>query len=363
MLDLNLQRFAGEKTERATPTRRRKLRREGRVVRSPEFASALVLIASLAALRVFGPNLWNQWLTLMQNDFQHAADVSWADADTASLCRQALWEFIRMLAPWLGVVFAVGGAAAFAQVGPGFWPKRLLPDLKRVNPAAGLKRLFSMRAVVDGVKSLLKLAVVALAAYVGLRGTIAGIPSLSNINPVALPGVVGQMVFRVAILTGGLMLVIGALDYFYQRFDFERSIRMSLQEIREEMKHEEGDPLIKSTIRKRGRALAMQRMMQEVPKADVVITNPTHFAVALRYDAATMQAPCVTAKGADALAWRIRQLARDNGVPVIEQKPLAQALYRTVDVGEVIPEELYQAVAKVLAQVYRMRDERMAVRS
>ncbi|MCL6625930.1 MAG: flagellar biosynthesis protein FlhB [Alicyclobacillus shizuokensis] len=363
MQRLNLQRFAGEKTERATPAKRRRLRREGRVVRSPELTSSLVLLVSLAALRVFGPDIWNQWEGLMRSDFTHAAEFNVAALDPNRLFREGVWVFMRMLLPWLGVVLAVAGAAAFAQVGPGFWPKRLVPDLQRINPLAGFQRLVSLRTALEGVKSLLKLLVVAVGAYVGVRRVLAGLAGLSGVNPAALPALVGHMVFQIAVIIAALMVVLGGLDYLYQRFDFERSIRMSLQEIKDELKREEGDPLIKSTIRKRGRALAMRRMMQEVPKADVVVTNPTHLAVALRYDANVMKAPCVTAKGAEDVARRIRQLAREHGVPVVEQKPLAQALYRNVDVGEPIPEELYQAVAQVLAHVYRMRDERMGVRS
>jgi flagellar biosynthetic protein FlhB len=363
LLAWDLQRFAGEKTERATPARRRRVRREGRVVRSAELTSAITVLSALAALRWFGPVIWGQWLDMMRTDLGHAANGDWSERGLIGLGQQQLWLLLRLLAPLLAVVLFLSLLAAFAQVGPGLWPKRLLPDLKRIDPFAGFKRLFSMRTLVEGVKSVLKLAIVAVAGYVGLAGAIPDLARLTTVDPSAFPGLVGDMAFRVAFLIAALMLGLGVLDYLYQRFDFERSIRMSLQEIKDEMKREEGDPLIKSTIRKRGRALAMRRMMQEVPRADVVVTNPTHLAVALRYDAATMAAPTVTAKGADEVARRIRQIAADHGVPVVEERPLAQALYRTVELGSQVPPQLYQAVAQVLAYVYRMRDERRGVTS
>ncbi|GMA49021.1 hypothetical protein GCM10025857_03780 [Alicyclobacillus contaminans] len=215
--------------------------------------------------------------------------------------------------------------------------------------------MWSVQSLAEAVKSILKLLIVAAMAYLAAQNIIGHLADLMTTEIQGLPKVVGGMVAQLGLEISGAFVVLAALDYLFQRYEFERSIRMSREEIKEEMKRQEGDPQIKSQIRQRGRALALRRMMQEVPKADVVITNPTHFAVAIRYDAASMSAPKVVAKGQDELAWRIRKLAEQSGVPRVENRQLAQTLYRTVELDQLIPSELYQAVAEVLAYVYRLR--------
>lgn len=353
MRKFDLQRFAGEKTERATPQRRREAREEGRIPKSVELTSAVVLIAVLASLRAFGSTIWADWTDMVQRDLTHITTGSFTQTDIKALLVDQTWQVVRLLAPLLGGALALGALTAFAQVGPVFLPKLLTPNFQRIDPLAGLKRMWSVRSAVEAGKSVIKLMVVGVLAYSAVRGIASEVGQLMNVDLASVPGIVAGMVFRLGLEIAALMLALAFLDFLFQRFEFERSIRMSREDIREEAKRQDGDPLVRARIRQRGRAIAMQRMMQNVPKADVVVTNPTHFAVALQYDATVMAAPTVLAKGQDEVARRIRAVATDAAVPTVENKPLAQSLYRTVDIGQQIPAELFQAVAEVLAHVYR----------
>ncbi len=358
MLQLNLQRFAGEKTERATPRRRLEARREGRIPRSPEFTSAVTLVALVVGLRLVGGRILSGWTNLMQQTLGNAATGDFTQTSLIGLLDGLLLDFVKMILPLIALALVVGLLVSFLQVGAIFLPNQLVPDWNRINPMNGFRRLFSLKSSVEALKSLLKLTVVGAAAYMALSKSTAKIAMLGQMSINAYPSVVGQIVFQMAIEIGLLMVVIGALDFMFQRFEFEKSIRMSHQEIKDEMKQQEGDPKIRGRIRQRGRAIAMQRMMAAVPKADVIVTNPTHYAVALQYDASRNPAPIVLAKGSDELARRIRQAATDAGVPIVENKPLAQTLWKTVEIGEAIPDSLYQAVAQVLAYVYRLKGKR-----
>jgi flagellar biosynthetic protein FlhB len=357
LLRLQLQRFASEKTERATPQRRREARKQGNIPKSPELTSAVALIAVLLALKWFGPHIWETWTGMLQNQLSSLNARDLTENDLQGLAIHGAWLFVQSMAPVVGIALAAGLAVAFAQVGPVFIPRQLLPNWQRINPIAGWKRVWSLRTLAEAVKSALKLGTVGVIAYLATNRLTLQLDALMRTDVTALPLVVGGMVFQLAIQISVALLILAALDYLFQRYEYEKSIRMSREEIKEEFKRQEGDPQIKSRIRQRGRALAMRRMMQEVPKADVVITNPTHLSVALRYNASEMSAPTVVAKGADEVAWRIRKIAEQHNVPCVENRPLAQSLYRTVDVGEVIPVELYQAVAEVLAYVYRMKQQ------
>ncbi len=355
MLAFTLQRFAGEKTERATPQRRRELRQKGRVSRSVELTSALTLAALLAGLRVFGPRIWGGWIDTLQQQLGNLGTMPSTITGISGMLAGIVWQAALTLAPLLVLGAMVGITTAFAQVGPVFLLKQVIPDWQRVNPLSGLQRLWSLRGLAEGVKSLLKLVAVGGVAYWSVRGDAPRLMTLGQGGVAELTAQLAEMAFRIGLALTAALLMLAFLDFLFQRFDFERSIRMSTEEIRQEMKNQEGDPLIKSQLRQRGRAFAMRRMMQEVPKADVLVTNPTHFAVALRYDAQRMAAPMVVAKGQDELAWRIRTLADKAGVPRVENRPLAQSLYRTASVGSQIPQELFHAVAEVLAYVYQQR--------
>ncbi|MDQ0190542.1 flagellar biosynthesis protein FlhB [Alicyclobacillus cycloheptanicus] len=356
MLPFELQRFAGEKTERATPRRRQELRKEGRVPRSAELTGAVAFLTVLVLLRMEGPTIWGEWLNVIEQGLSNAAGASpLTQADVRALLFTQVWTVVRLLLPLVGGALMVGLLAAFAQTGPIFTPNVLVPDLQRVQPLAGMARLWSARTLAEAVKSLLKLAIVSAVAYASVHQLESESVSLSTVPLEGMPALVGSLVFRLGIQIAVLMLLLAGVDFVYQRYEFERSIRMSREEIKEEAKSQEGDPQIRSKIRQRGRALAMRRMMQQVPTADVVVTNPTHFAVALKYVAKEMAAPIVLAKGQDELALRIRQAAEEANVPTVENRPLARALYETVDLGGAVPPSLFQAVAEVLAYVYRLK--------
>ncbi|WP_243834915.1 flagellar biosynthesis protein FlhB [Alicyclobacillus sacchari] len=352
---MQLQRFAGERTERATPRRREDARKEGRVARSPELTSAIALAALLIALRVVGPMVWGQWENIFQLDFSTPPPNVWTTNTVAQLLVMQMMSALKALAPIVGTGLIIGVAVAVMQVRPMFTMRQLVPDFSRIVPTTGLQRLFSSSSLFELGKSLAKLAIVGVLSYSSVSRMAAEIRGYGDTDVTSVPGVVGSLVFQLGIRMTIAMVLLAALDFMYQRYAFEKSLRMTKQEVKDEWKDAEGNPQIKSTIRKRARQMAMRRMMQAVPKADVVVTNPTHFAIALRYDGTTMTAPEVVAKGADSLAQRMKIIAAESGVPMVENKPLAQSLYRMVDIGEQVPAELYQAVAEVLAYVYRMR--------
>lgn len=354
MLSVNLQRFAGDRTERATDKRREEVRREGNIPKSAELTSSLGFLAAVMGLRVFGPTMWSGFQALYVSGLTSLTAPAWTVSGVQALFDQLLWGIIRLVGPLVAVIFGVGAMAAYGQVGSLFLPQLLAPKFNRISPIQGFKRLFSLRSSVEAIKSILKLSIVALVTFFSLHGVVNQIMQSGQLGLTVLPSVVGTLIFRIALEIGALMLALSAGDALWQRFEFERGIRMSKQEIKDERKQQEGDPAIRSNIRKRGYALAFRRMMQAVPDADVIITNPTHFAVALKYEAG-MTAPIVVAKGQDELARKIRQIAKEASVPFVENKPLAQSLFKTVEIGQVVPKELYAAVAEVLAYVYRMR--------
>lgn len=257
--------------------------------------------------------------------------------------------------PVIGVAMVVGVVVNLLQVGVMFTAEPLSPNWARLNPVAGFTRLFSRRAFVESVKTLLKVLLIGWLTFSAVRADAAMLLRTSEIDPLMVLMLVGQLLYKMAWRVGLAMLVLALLDYGFQRWEYEKSLRMTKEEVKQELKQTEGDPQVRSRIRARQQAIARRRMMQAVPKADVVVTNPTHYAVALQYDAQKMAAPTVVAKGMNLIALRIREIAQQHGVPIVENPPLAQSLYRTVDIGEQIPPELYQAVAEVLAYVYRLR--------
>jgi len=352
-----------ERTESATPRRRQDARERGQVARSSDVNAIIVFLTVLVLVRV---------LTL--REYHTVADLCiyyWGALDQIRVSPDtvmagtitAIVQSAYVLWPVMLAAAAAALAANVMQVGFVFAPKVIRLDASRLNPMNGLKRLFSLRAGVELLKALLKILVVAYMAYSTLWGSRHLLFVLPEQTVAGVMLIVCDIAYRVCLKAGLALLVLALADYGFQRWQHERDLRMTRQELRDEYKRQEGDPLLKQRIRQRQRELARRRMMAEVPKADVVITNPTHLAVALRYDPAHMDAPCVVAKGERALAERIRDIAREAGVPVIENKELAQALYRLVPVGGVIPSQLFEAVAQILAYVYRIRGKTPAFSS
>ncbi|MDI3537978.1 MAG: flagellar biosynthesis protein FlhB [Bacillota bacterium] len=351
----NLQLFAGEeKTEPATPHRRQEARRKGQVFHSLELNAAAVLLASSMAVFFLLP-LWQAQLIAFTKETFLTPGADWEVADAYRLLLRFLLQFAYLALPVLLAGLAAALLVSYLQVGFVFSSEPVAFRLERLNPVAGLGRIFSRRSLATLVRNLVKLVVVAWVAASSIRSEYALIPRLPLVGLEGFLAFLGKLSWRLAWQCGLAVLVLAVFDFLYQRWEYEQSLRMSRQEIKEELRETEGRPEVRARVRERQRQLARARMLHRVPEADVVITNPTHYAVALKYDAARMAAPEVIAKGAGLIAERIKKLAREHGVSIVENKPLAQALYRTVEVGESIPATFYRAVAEVLAYVYRQK--------
>ncbi|GAB6062414.1 flagellar biosynthesis protein FlhB [Deferrisoma palaeochoriense] len=344
-----------ERTEAATPKRRREAREEGQVARSPEVLTAFVLGAGVLGVWVGAGHLYREMAGLTADVIRLGAGLELTRDTAVTLALRVFRALLSGLAPVFLAALVGGIAGNVAQVGFLVSFKAITPNPDRLNPFTGFKNLFQWSKVVDLGKNLLKVVAVGWAAYLALKGHLWEFPSLAGLPPNTL---LEFLLLRVAfpILKNVLLVyvAIAILDYAFQRWEFEKKIRMTKQEIKDEYKETEGDPLIRSRIRSLQREMARRRMMAEVPRSDVVITNPTHFAVALRYVPGEMDAPEVTAKGADKVAEKILEVAREHGVPVVEDPPVARALYRQTEPGDRIPVDLFQAVAEILAHVYRL---------
>ncbi len=343
----------GERTEAATPRRRAEARERGQVLKSVEVNTAVVLLAGAWMLQSMAPAIGTMLLDLLRHTFTHLVQPDFSVQGVHSRALGLGVIVMAALGPFTIGVAVVAALSCLVQVGPLFTFKPLVPQFSRLNPLVGLQRLFSTDALVNLVKSLMKISFVGAVAWVAFQGQFETLPKLSDLTPLeaarAVADAVFQVVWRVVMVFGGLALA----DYFYQRWAYEKGLRMSKEDIKEEYKQSEGDPLIRARLRQRARALSRQRMMRQVPQADVVITNPTHFAIALKYGAG-MDAPMVLAKGERLMAQQIKKVAREHHVPMVENRPLAQALFKACEVGHAVPQDLYKAVAEVLAWVYRM---------
>ncbi len=264
-------------------------------------------------------------------------------------------QLLKLVGPLFGIAMIVGVVASYAQVGSLFTMETLKPKFSNLNPINGIKRIFSVRGLVELVKALLKITVVGVVAWQSLRDEENNIIKLMDLDLVSSAGYIFSTAIDIAIKICVIMVVIGVLDYGYQWWQYEKDLKMTKQEIKEEYKEMEGNPEIKQKIKQKQREMSMRRMLSEVPKADVVITNPTHFAIAIQYDPKKAPAPIVIAKGQDYLAQRIKDVAKANGVEIVENKPLAQALFKAVELGRQVPPDLYQAVAEILAFVYQLK--------
>ncbi len=342
----------GEKSLPASQIKRQKAREKGNVVKSQDLSSALALFAALGAMRVLGMPILRDMVTMARIYFGQPGsgyDNVGGAVDTGF---NALFLLARLALPFMGFMLLAGVLACIFQVGFLFAPSAIAPKFEKINPIPGLARMFSVRSLFELVKSVLKLLLISYVVYLTLRNRWPEMLLLSQLAPLGIVKVMGDIAvllwFRIALV----MLALGLMDYGFQRWRYEEDLKMTTQEAREEAKQMEGDPRIKQRVRHIQRQMAMQRMMKDVPKADVVVTNPTTYAVALRYDMANMNAPTVIAKGARLLAQRIREIATENHVPVIEKPELARALFRTVEVGQPVPESLFRTVAEVLRFVY-----------
>lgn len=341
------------RTERPTPRHRQNARRRGRVPRSLELTSALVLLATGLFASAFASALLGQLEALIRSGIARAADPSVVDlGGIGDLAAWALRAFALAVVPIVLVAAVVGVGANIAQVGFYLSPLALKPTLSKLNAISGLKRMFGRDSVVEAGKAVAKTAIVGLAAFLVLSPRLGELASFVGAPPGLLLDEIAGSVRTLILAVGGAFLIVAAADYAWQRYRHERSLRMTKEELRQDLRQTDLSPEVKRAIRRRQLLLARRRMLAEVPKADVVVVNPVHVAVALRYDG-SLPAPEVVAKGAGVVASAISRVAREHGVPVVHNAPLARALYKEVEIGRMIPEAFFVAVAEVLAFVYR----------
>ncbi len=355
MLRLNLQFFSGEKTEPATEKKREETRKKGQVAKSVDIATAFILLTSFSILAILGRSFNERILRILHRSFEQNLNIEITQKTIypifLDLAQQVAWIVVPML---LGAMIA-GLVANYMQVGVLFTLEPIQFKLDKLNPLSGLKRMFSLRSVIEMLKSMLKIILISIVAFSILWSNIGQIRELSGNTIGGILTVVGSLTIRIGLFAGGTLLVLAFIDYVYQKYEHEKGIRMSKQDIKDEYKKMEGDPEVKSKIKQKQREMAMRRMMSEVPNADVVITNPTHFAIALKYDDDKMDAPVIIGKGADLIAQKIKEIAKKNNIATVENKPLARALYNKVEIGDVVPEQFFKAVAEILAYVYRLK--------
>ncbi|KKE78385.1 flagellar biosynthesis protein FlhB [Oceanobacillus caeni] len=351
---LDLQFFAGEKTEKATPKKRQDQRKKGKVSKSQDVNTALLLLFCIIGLIVFGNYMLGQMLNLYEYTFTELINWNITEGTTQRLFTGVVLEAGKIVAPIM-VLGLIGGLVAnLSQVGFLFTTEPLKFDLKKIDPVQGAKRIFSIRALVELLKSLLKITFIGSITFFIIWIYKDDMLMTAFLNAHGALTFFSKVTMTMAIAAIITLLFLSIFDYAYQRFDYEKNMRMSKQDIKDEYKNMEGDPLIKSKRKAIQREMATRRMMSEVPNADVIITNPTHFAIAIKYDEKIATAPYVLAKGTDQTALKIKEIAKENNIHMVENKPLARSLYKVIDVGDVIPEAFYQAIAEILAYVYRV---------
>ncbi|WP_282034533.1 flagellar biosynthesis protein FlhB [Metabacillus indicus] len=356
-IKLDLQFFSGEKTEKATPRKREDVRKKGQVAKSADVNTAIGLLTVFLAFLFIGPFMMKQLLALMKSSLQETLLLQLSEKNVHELMMQIAVQSAYMGGPIMGVALIAGIAGNYLQVGFLFSTEAVQMKLEKINPIQGFKRIYSLRAVVELLKSILKISFVGAVTFSVIWFQMDGILSLSKLSVEKAFLFVSKLAFQMGLFASIALLFLSLLDYFYQKYDFEKNIRMSKQDLKDEFKKSEGDPLIKSRIKQKQREMATRRMMQDVPGADVVITNPTHYAIALKYDEDKMDAPFVVAKGVDFVAQKIKETAKTNNVTMIENRPLARALYDQVDIGRAVPEEFFKAIAEILAYVYQLKNK------
>ena len=346
----------GQKTEKATPRRRKEAREKGNVLKSNDVNTAAVLLAMFAGIKALGgPLVANTQAMLRSYLSQGATSDPLTSADAAAVLYQAIVTLATIAAPLLVLALFVGLAINVIQVGFVTSSKALGMKFSRINPMQGFKRIFSVRSVAELLKAALKVVALGVVAYSEYKSFIGALPLFLLQDITQAASAVAEMGINIAFKMCMVLAVLAAADYFYQWWVRERDLKMTKEEVKQEFKQMEGDPQIKSRIRQKQRQLGMRRMMQAIPSANVVITNPTHYAIALRYQEGHDDAPVVVAKGKDLVAQRIKEEARRCGIEMVENRPLAQALYVFCEIGDKVPKDMYQAVAEVLATVYRLK--------
>ncbi len=349
-----------EKSESPSEKRRQDSREKGTVAKSTEVNSVLVLVTALFMMRLVGPWLINR-ISRSIREYLHLASTTEMSFEYAiELTREMVVMGVMFIMPIAGSILVIGVTANIIQIGFLFTLKPLEPKLEKLDPIAGAKKLLALRSLVEMVKNILKLTIIIAVAYFTVRGEYDAMLMLADTSVLVIWHFILQSAFKIILRVALALIIIAILDYAYQRYEHEKKLKMTKQEVKEERKQMEGDPQIKARIRSIQREMARRRMMEEVPKATVVVTNPTYIAIALRYDPQENEAPVVVAKGKRVAAERIKKLATDHDIPIVEDKPLARAMYDKVDVGFAIPLEFFTAVAEIMAYVFKLKNREAA---
>ncbi|MFQ5705958.1 MAG: flagellar biosynthesis protein FlhB [bacterium] len=347
-----------EKTEQATPKQLEKAREEGNVAKSAELNSVFVLFIGLMILYFLSGKILSQSVDLFKFFYSQAGHVAINQSSILYYFTLCLKFLVSLVTPLVIGLIVVGLGVNWAQFGFLFSTKPLTPNFQKINPISGLKNFVSLKSLVELLKGIIKITVVGLIAYRTISNQQERYLLLMNESVGNILKFIGSTVFKVAMNTTAALLFLAVLDFLYQRWQYKKDLMMSKQDVKEEQKESEGNPLIKSAIRSLQRARARQRMMDAVPQADVVVTNPTRLAIALKYDPEAMDAPVVLAKGSRLIAARIKEIAQKHGIPIYENKPLAQSLFKISKVGQQIPFELFHVVAEVFAYVYQLKQNK-----
>jgi flagellar biosynthesis protein FlhB len=341
-----------ERTEKATPRRIREAREKGQVARSQDLSAVIVMLCGLAAMVALGPAMSRELRGLLTWTLSDSAKFAIDPGTAQDFFFKVGWVFVKATAPIIFALTVIAFGSSYLQVGNVFSTSALEPKFEKLNIITGAKNLLTLKSLVALARDVFKLTIIGLIAYYAIKKEVPTLVTFPQMSAGEIGTSMLSISVRIAFKILLALLLLSALDFAYQRFDYLRGLRMSHQDMKEEFKTTEGDPLTKGRIRSIQKEQARRRMMQDVPKADVVITNPTHLAVALKYDADQMDAPTVIAKGERLVAQAIKKIALEAGIPIIENKPLAQALFKTVEIGMQVPGHLYRAVAEVLAYVY-----------
>ena len=353
----------GDKSEEPTPHRLREAREKGQVAKSREITVAIVLLLTYWGFRYLGEFMWGNLTQMASTIFQMVPEAKNFNLQFAgALLFIGLRSMALVLMPIFAIAFISTFIAEAMQTGFVFAMDPLSPKLERVNPLEGFKKMFSLQGLVELVKSLLKIIIVFYIAWYAAKDDLPFIVVLIEAQPWQAVVIGGGIAYKIAMRVGIFYVMIAILDYFYRRWEYMRNLKMTKQEIKEEYKRLEGDPLIKQRMRDMQRQVSYQRMMSSVPQADVVVTNPTHIAVALKYSPKKMKAPLLLAKGERKIAAEIRRIAEAHEITIVQNEPLARSIYRTTKINQEVPSELYQAVAEILAYVYKIKRERAARR-
>ncbi|HAR64509.1 MAG: flagellar biosynthesis protein FlhB [Candidatus Margulisiibacteriota bacterium] len=342
------------KTENATPRRKQDARKKGQVAKSSEISATITFVAALLLLKFFGRGIMDQLKNYLQYILSHLHEMDFTHQNVLAYEMDAFIKMAVILLPFMLIIALAAVGVNYAQIGFFFSFEPIKPSFNKINPFTGFARIFSKRGLEMLVKSLLKIVVISWIVYGVIKKAIPDLIPLIDSDLTSAFFTIADVCYQISLRVAIFFIIISIADYYWQRHTHEESLKMSKQEVKDESKRTEGNPQIKGEIRRRMRQMMRSRMMTSVPKADVVVTNPTHIAVALLYDADNMVAPKVVAKGAQLIAEQIKDLAKESGVPIIENKPLARTLFKTVEIGEEIPQDLFNAVAEILTYVNKL---------